>query len=130
MAHRIIELGSTPHGEPSAKVGWDDHKVLATLECRAFRDLILRTLGTEPPGCYLTIRGPQVVLIVLEEQDGTSEYIRRLNEGIPTSWDRKALGHVGRGLQRLGLLPWEIDDEDLGKNVRKAYETVQTNLRR
>lgn len=122
--HRIIGLGSTPRGEPSAKEGWDDYKLMRTLECRVLRDMVLRTLGPEPSGCYLTIRDLQLVLVVLEEQDDVSEYIERLSDGIPTVWDQRALGHLGRGLQRFGLLAWEVADDDLTGAAKNLYESV------
>jgi hypothetical protein len=124
--HRVHVVGSAPKDEPMADPLWSDYKLVSTLECRTFRDLILRTQGQEPTGCYLTIRNQKVVLVLEDlESDGVSEYISALDGCIPTRWDTRALRHMARGLQRFGYLSWSDESESFGDDVRGWYEKAR-----
>jgi hypothetical protein len=90
------------------------------LECRVFRDALLRGVGPEPPGCYLTIRGGRVVVIVEEETPETQQYVQNL-ESARTTWDGRALKHLFRGLQRMDLLEWDLSNEEHVDAVRRWY---------
>ena len=89
-----ITLGSTPCDEPCAQVGKDDYEARAQAECRAFIHLTRATLGTEPRGADLDIRGFQhdygtyfeVVVYFDGDDRAATQYAYRCEADAPTRW--------------------------------------------
>jgi hypothetical protein len=94
-----IEIGSTPCEESCQQVGTASYNAtMARKECHAFRDQIRRTLGFEPDGAELRIKGfahdfgtyHEVVCYYDDEKPESVEYAFRCESDAPINWDEQA----------------------------------------
>ena len=97
-----LDIGSTPPEEDCAQVGSEDYYPRARRECRAYINLLRRTLGPEPHGAELRInQNPHdfgTYLSVACYYDPTdsvaADYAFRCEVEGPLAWDDEARGEL------------------------------------
>jgi len=93
-----INIGPAPAEEDCAQVGQDNFYERARAEGRAFINLIRRTLGDEPDGALLKLKGfphdfgtyYEVVCYYEEDNRAAFEYALRCEAEAPYRWDDEA----------------------------------------
>jgi hypothetical protein len=98
-----IEIGSTPCDEQCAQVGDSDYPERSRAECRAFINLISRTMGEPPEGVGLFIKSNahdfgtyrEVAvkvggMLTPQAREKALEYAYRCESESPTMWDEQA----------------------------------------
>jgi hypothetical protein len=98
-----LSIGATPPSEDCAQVGSDGYMERARHECRAYIDLLRRSLGEEPDGAVLRIRSDQhdfgtYLTVVCYFEDGNEaaiDYALRCESKGPEEWDDAARKELG-----------------------------------
>lgn len=90
-----IEIGPAPADEDCAQVGRPDYWQRAHDECTRFIDLIRKTVGTEPAGAKLDVKGNrhdlgtyyEVVVWYDRYLEPAIDYAFRVEADAPTRWE-------------------------------------------
>lgn len=93
-----VDIGASPPMEPCAQLGSDGYYEQARKECRAYIDLLRRTLGPEPPGARLDVRSNphdfgaylSVVCYFDADDEKATAYAFRCESEGPEEWDEPA----------------------------------------
>jgi hypothetical protein len=93
-----MDLGSAPPLEDCAQVGCDDYHDRARKECRAYINLLRRTVGEEPNGASLSVKsnphdfGTYLSVVCLYDPavPGALDYAFRCESEAPQEWDDAA----------------------------------------
>ena len=89
-----IELGSAPCDENCVQVGEDNYGERSKNECKQFIELIRKTVGQEPEGARLTIKGfehdfgryYEVVCKFDDRNETAINYAFKCESESPTKW--------------------------------------------
>ena len=103
-----IDLGPVPAMEDCAQVGRDGYWEQARRECRAYVNLLRRTMGAEPEGARLSVKSNEhdfgtylsVVCFYDPSVSGSVDYALRCESEGPAHWDEEARFRF-RGLHRV-----------------------------
>jgi hypothetical protein len=103
LSKSILDIGPCPTGEESASVGDVNYIDRATRECGAFARQIIRQLGPLPDGVTLYAQTSEhelgsyleMVAGYNEERRFHVEFIRKVEQGTPVSWDDEAKAELG-----------------------------------
>lgn len=93
-----LSIGAAPPEEDCAQVGQPGYHEQARRECQAYRDLLRRTLGPEPPGARLIIKSNphdfgDYLDVACQYEDTDPEakaYAFRCESEGPETWDKFA----------------------------------------
>ena len=93
-----LDIGSSPAEEDCAQVGQDGYHEQARRECRAYVELLRRSLGEEPAGARLAVKSNphdfgdylSVVCYFDPDMPETEEYAFRCESDGPGQWDEIA----------------------------------------
>ena len=93
-----ITIGSTPYEEDCAQVGSANYPERSRVECRAFKEQLLRIFGEPPEGADIGVKSfdhdfgtyREVVCYYDEDEEESVRYAFKLEEEIPTQWDNEA----------------------------------------
>lgn len=91
-----IDLGSTPCNEPCAQVGQEGYDLIGRQECKRYIDLIRKTIGDEPPGAKLAVKGNhhdfgtyyEVVCYFDTDNEESVKYAYNCENNAPTNWPK------------------------------------------
>ena len=89
-----IEIGPSPCNENCVQVGDDNYATAAREECLRFIQLIRNTLGPEPVGAELKVKGfphdfgtyYEVVCYYNEDDEVSTQYAFNCESGAPDTW--------------------------------------------
>lgn len=95
MKTDYITLGATPCDEPCAQVGSPDYYEKAMVECRRYRDLLLKRFGEPPEGARFGIKSfphdfgsyHEVVVVFEIENEKAKEYAYNVEANLPARWE-------------------------------------------
>ncbi len=104
-----VYVGSVPPEEDCAQAGTDGYYERAKEECRAYVNLLRRTLGPEPEGARLAVKshdhdfGPYLGVVCYYDcgKEESMDYAFRCESEGPQEWDEEAR----RELQKRGINP-------------------------
>jgi len=99
-----IEIGSSPSDEDCSQVGSEGYYERMKKETKAFINQIRRTLGNEPSGAQLKVKGfphdfgtYHEVICVFDETDVEAEkYCIKVESDAPSRWDDIARRELGK----------------------------------
>lgn len=97
-----IELGSAPTEEEPAQLGSPDYERLAEMECKAYRNQLLRLHSKAPSGIRFQIRrfahdfgAYSEVVVYYDSTDSYQlDFAFHIEAHLPTNWDIQALDEL------------------------------------
>ena len=92
------ELDMTPYDEPCAQVGDEAYRENVRLEFAAIKAQLIRMFGEPPAGAYLKSQSAphdfgtyyELAVVYNDESEEASEYVSRVENDFPASWDAEA----------------------------------------
>jgi hypothetical protein len=94
-----MEIGSVPASEPCAQVGNDDYHKLSRIECRTFKEQLMRLWSEKLlPGMYFTIKTfphdfgsySEVCIVYDDADEAQTDMAVEIQNEMPETWDSEA----------------------------------------
>jgi hypothetical protein len=100
----FLDVGSSPPGKDCAQLGSAGYWERARRECRAYIDLLRRTIGPAPPGAHLSVKSNEhdfgtylsIVCWFDHEHPESVDYAFKCESEGPEFWDEQARQELGR----------------------------------